>query len=1358
MDQARQAVKPDDPRVKAALAEYMERTDRGEQVDRQQFLAAHADIADELSSFIATSEELARLVSPARQDAEAQSISTRSLAERDQETLIPQRVKGDVKETQSLGLPPQFGRYKILKPLGSGAMGMVYLAEDTQLERKVALKTPSFDEDETGELLQRFYREARSAATLRHPHICPVHDVGEIGGKHFITMAYIEGRPLSAYIRPDKLQPERQTLVAVRKLALALQEAHDHNIIHRDLKPGNIMIDGKGEPIVMDFGLARKVHREETSRLTQSGMIVGSPAYMSPEQVEGEPDKLGPAADQYSLGVILYELLTGQLPFRGSVTAVIGAILTKEPTPVAELRAGIDPRVAALCARMMHKNASERYPSMKAVAEAIAGILKEAPSEALKETVRTVERPAKPQAAQGAKVEKGAEAPAAVSITASNVASLYEAAQKCMRKHDYEQVVQMLQQVPETKRTEEVRALLARARQLADEVAFLLAEIDEAARVNDNAALAQKTDALLKLKPKHHKALQIKEELSRYGTGKLWKAGGYTPDGRRIGEGSWIPWLGIGVGIIAFATALWAVTIYLKAGDAVVRVQISNPDVKVEFQNRTLNIQSANKEFKVEPGENTLKITYGGSEFETDKFTLKDGENPVVVVELLDKTLAAKFGEESIGSWEVQTPESSQAAGKEPVYELRTYTCLPGRFEALIARFRDHTVALFQKHGITSVAYWTPTEEPEASNTLLVLLRYESREAATRSWQAFQNDPEWRQLLAAEAEPEGRITARRPESVSLKLGDSSPIPGPVSSDKVYELRVASASAENVPDLNDQSHQQNRVRLLARHGIKAYASFAATDETLSESNRYHILEYQDEGSFKSARQALIDDPEYKAMRAEREAAGNLAESATSMFLRSAEILTRPSVVAAGNIPSGRYDVLFNKDQGWLYTYRIDADRFVRETVDILGSGKGPQPLTEGRGTIEKLAAGKFRLTYDPSTWNGKPPAEVWTAKGADGSYTTEYWFPAENYAAQKPPNLTGVVTLHADSASPGSGWTDLFNGRDLTGWTVHRNQGPQPVTPWTADSGRQVIVAQAGGQNWLESDQTYHDFTLALEWRFTPGGSVAVNGSGIVVRADGLNSINFDPKGIEIDLMKSADPANQRGTGGFYTYDTSVQHRGGATPDRGNGNFGPMSPPVVFNDGQWNNCEITCQGDRISVRMNDVLVNEAWGAPERAGKICLRNQNSDVEFRDIRIRPIGSANKEADAAAALQGSWTAVAQEVAGGVWTQEQIAEHEKSVKFAGDTFEIRYRDRMGLIQVERGTFRLDLTHDPAYITMNGTERGGRAIEFLGIYQIEGDELRHCFVKVSNGRAAARPSGFSTTAGSGQFSTTYRRD
>ena len=568
------------------------------------------------------------------------------------ETIIPQRVQDAERAPGKRGLPPQFGRYKVIRPLGSGAMGTVYLAEDSQLERNVALKTPSFEDDPSGELLQRFHREARSAANLRHSNICPVFDVGEIDGRHYISMAYIKGRPLSAYIQPDKPQPERNILILVRKMALALQEAHDHHIIHRDLKPGNVMVDEKGEPIIMDFGLARKVQKDAESRLTQSGMIVGSPAYMSPEQVEAESDKLTAAADQYSLGVILYELLTGKLPFRGGITAVIGAILTKAPTPVEELRQDVSPRVAALCARMMHKQADQRFPSCKAVADEIATILRDPRGATASATPDPQPATTSPSRRSSATQSTAAAATAATaSITQSNVTSLYEAAQKCMRKHDYEQVVQMLDSLPQEKRTDEVNALLTKARGLADEVAFLLAEIDEAMRLNDNESLGKKADELLKLKPRHHKALQLKEELSRYGKGRIWKAGGYTPDGRRIGEGSWIPWIGIMVGLVVFGLTTWAVTIYLKAGDAVVRIQINDPDVEVSFQGRTLNVQSAGQELKVEPGDGTLTIRYGDAVFETDKFTLNKGDNPAVVIDLLDDRMAAKFGELDIGQW-----------------------------------------------------------------------------------------------------------------------------------------------------------------------------------------------------------------------------------------------------------------------------------------------------------------------------------------------------------------------------------------------------------------------------------------------------------------------------------------------------------------------------------------------------------------------------------------------------------------------------------------------------------------------------------------------------------------------------------
>jgi len=203
-------------------------------------------------------------------------------------------------------LPKQFGsRYRIVKRLGQGGMGTVFLAQDTQLERPVALKVPHFTPEDDPEVLHRFHQEARIAATLDHPNICPIYDVGEIAGIPFLTMKYLVGKPLTDFIHPDKPLPLVQVAALVRKVALALQAAHDRRVVHRDLKPSNIMIQRNSEPVVMDFGLAGRAHRQDSVRLTQSGTPLGTPAYMAPEQVRGDTHALGPGCDIYSLGVLL---------------------------------------------------------------------------------------------------------------------------------------------------------------------------------------------------------------------------------------------------------------------------------------------------------------------------------------------------------------------------------------------------------------------------------------------------------------------------------------------------------------------------------------------------------------------------------------------------------------------------------------------------------------------------------------------------------------------------------------------------------------------------------------------------------------------------------------------------------------------------------------------------------------------------------------------------------------------------------------------------------------------------------------------------------------------------------------------
>lgn len=268
----------------------------------------------------------------------------------------------------------QFGRYKIVQVLGRGGMGTVYAANDAQLGRIIALKVPHFDASDGGKTLERFYREARAAAKLNHPNLCPVHDFGEIDGVHYLTMAFVRGAPLSQHRGRRMEQPKAAALVRI--LAMALAEAHDAGVTHRDLKPSNIMLDPSGRPVVMDFGLALHTTNNEASRITQSGVMVGTPAYMPPEQVRGEVDRQGPCCDVYSLGVILYELLAGRLPFEGPPVSVLAMILTTEPAPPSTYRPDLDSRLEAACLTAMAKEPSKRFACMREFAAALADYLK----------------------------------------------------------------------------------------------------------------------------------------------------------------------------------------------------------------------------------------------------------------------------------------------------------------------------------------------------------------------------------------------------------------------------------------------------------------------------------------------------------------------------------------------------------------------------------------------------------------------------------------------------------------------------------------------------------------------------------------------------------------------------------------------------------------------------------------------------------------------------------------------------------------------------------------------------------------------------------------------------------------------
>lgn len=447
-------------------------------------------------------------------------------------------------------LPPEFGRYRVEKLLGRGGMGAVYLAQDTQLNRPVALKVPTLSDNQP-QMLERFYREARAAGTLSHPGICPVYDVGEIDGVHFISMGYIDGRPLSAYVASGKKQAERHVAGVIRRIALALQEAHDKGFIHRDLKPANIMIDRRGEPVVMDFGLARRHEDEEESRLTREGTVVGSPAYMSPEQVSGR--KLGPTTDIYSLGVVLYELLTGHTPFRGLVINVISQILHDAPPPPSQLRNDLSAEMDAICLKAIAKQPEERFASMKEFAQALSAFQKGDSSQVLtgaaptgglippdvhrqkaevsellrlkryREAVTTLNSLAQANAPEAAAVAAWAKSQLTQAQTeldrlTEETKSLYRRAKKCMESQDYERAQQLLEQIPEDMTTAPILDLRAEARDLTEEVGLLSLQVEQATRTGDFEDMLPVVQRLLELKPQHRQAADLYEQLFQPGT------------------------------------------------------------------------------------------------------------------------------------------------------------------------------------------------------------------------------------------------------------------------------------------------------------------------------------------------------------------------------------------------------------------------------------------------------------------------------------------------------------------------------------------------------------------------------------------------------------------------------------------------------------------------------------------------------------------------------------------------------------------------------------------------------------------------------------------------------------------------
>lgn len=274
----------------------------------------------------------------------------------------------------------EFGKYELLDEIGRGGMGVVFKARQRDLNRVVALKMILANRLAGGEDVRRFYREARAAGSLRHPHIVGIHEVGEIHGQHYFAMDFISGTSLAGVTKFGPLDPERAARCLVG-VARAVQYLHDHGIVHRDLKPSNILLDADDAPYVTDFGLAR-VFGDQDER-TQSGAILGTPGYMSPEQAAGRISAVSERSDVYSLGAILYETLTGRPPFReDNPLNTILQVLEGEPTLPTALNLRVPPELERICLKCLEKDPDRRYQSAAAIADELDRYLRREPIEA----------------------------------------------------------------------------------------------------------------------------------------------------------------------------------------------------------------------------------------------------------------------------------------------------------------------------------------------------------------------------------------------------------------------------------------------------------------------------------------------------------------------------------------------------------------------------------------------------------------------------------------------------------------------------------------------------------------------------------------------------------------------------------------------------------------------------------------------------------------------------------------------------------------------------------------------------------------------------------------------------------------
>jgi len=361
--------------LRQVVDDCLRRRSSGEWVTDENLIAAHPELMPELR------QELRKLALVER--ARRQAVATPASSE------ISQGVEPPAAE-----LPDWFEGYQTVREIHRGGQGVVYQAIQLSTHRKVAIKVMKEGPFAGAADRARFEREVQILGQLNHPNIVAIHDTGEIQGCHYFVMDYISGQPLDAYMA-ERTRSIGETLTLLSRICEAVHAAHLRGIIHRDLKPGNIRIDADGQPHILDFGLAKVgVSEAETPLMTLTGQFVGSLPWASPEQAEGEPAKIDVRTDVYSLGVILYQMLTGHFPYEvvGNMRDVLDRIMQAEPVRPSTLRRQINDEVETIVLKCLQKERERRYQSAGELGRDIRHYLAGEPIEAKRDSVGYVLR------------------------------------------------------------------------------------------------------------------------------------------------------------------------------------------------------------------------------------------------------------------------------------------------------------------------------------------------------------------------------------------------------------------------------------------------------------------------------------------------------------------------------------------------------------------------------------------------------------------------------------------------------------------------------------------------------------------------------------------------------------------------------------------------------------------------------------------------------------------------------------------------------------------------------------------------------------------------------------------------------